>query len=77
MGEHAAHDARSKLTLRPLTSKYSKMEGQDWATVTIRGVKPTIRTGLGGPAKPPVKNVTPEAAPARRLEQQETPQKPK
>jgi len=53
------------------------MEGQDWATVTIRGVKPTIRTGLGGPAKPPVKNVTPEAAPARRLEQQETPQKPK
>jgi len=52
------------------------MEGQDWATVTIRGAKPTIKTGLG-PAPRQPKNVTPEAAAQRRLEQQETPEKPK
>lgn len=53
------------------------MDGQDWSTVILRGTKPTIRTGLGGPAKAPPKNTTPEAAAARRLEEQETAQKPK
>jgi ribosome-binding protein aMBF1 (putative translation factor) len=53
------------------------MEHQDWTPVTIRGTKPTIKTTLGGPAKPPPKNVTPEAAAAHRLEKQDTPQKPK
>jgi ribosome-binding protein aMBF1 (putative translation factor) len=53
------------------------MDGQDWAPVVLRGTKPTIKTGLVGAAKTPPKNVTPEAAAQRRLEQQETPQKPK
>lgn len=53
------------------------MENQDWATVTIRGTKSTIKTGLGGPTKAPPKNVTPEAASQRRLEQQDIAQKPK
>jgi ribosome-binding protein aMBF1 (putative translation factor) len=53
------------------------MENQDWMPVTIRGTKATISTGLGPALKPPPKHVTPEAAAARRLEQQETPQKPK
>lgn len=53
------------------------MDGQDWSTVILRGTKPTIRTGLGGPVKAPPKNVTPEAAAQRRLEQQDGPQKPK
>lgn len=54
------------------------MDGQDWAPVVLRGTKPTISTGLGSKkavAKP--QNVTPEAAAARRLEQQDGPQKPK
>jgi len=54
------------------------MDGQDWAPVVLRGTKPTISTGLGqkkAAAKP--QNVTPEAAAARRLEQQESLQKPK
>jgi ribosome-binding protein aMBF1 (putative translation factor) len=53
------------------------MDGQDWAPVILRGTAPTIKTGLGGSAKAPPKHVTPEAAAQRRLEQQETPQKPK
>lgn len=53
------------------------MENQDWAPIILRGTKPTIRTGLGPAPKAPPKNVTPEAAAARRLEQQDTPQKPK
>jgi ribosome-binding protein aMBF1 (putative translation factor) len=53
------------------------MDGQDWAPVVLRGTKPTIKTGLVNAAKSAPKNVTPEAAAARRLEQQETPQKPK
>ena len=55
------------------------MDGQDWAPVTLRGTKPTIRTGLGPTARQAAKpqNVTPEAAAARRLEQQDGPQKPK
>lgn len=53
------------------------MDGQDWTPVVLRGTKPTIRTGLGGPAKAPPKNVSPEAAAQRRLEQQDTAQKPK
>jgi ribosome-binding protein aMBF1 (putative translation factor) len=53
------------------------MDGQDWTPVVLRGTKPTIRTGLGGPPKAPPKNTTPEAAAQRRLEQQDTPQKPK
>jgi len=52
------------------------MDGQDWSSVTIRGTKATIKTGLG-PAPRQPKNVTPEAAAARRLEQQDGPQKPK
>ena len=53
------------------------MNGQDWATVTIRGTKATLKTSLGPPPKQPPKNVTPEAAAQRRLEQQDGPQKPK
>jgi len=53
------------------------MDGQDWSSVTIRGTKPTIKMGLGPAPRPPPKNVTPEAAAARRLEQQDGPQKPK
>jgi len=53
------------------------MENQDWTPVIIRGTKPTVCTPLGGPVKAPPKNVTPEAAAQRRLEQQETAQKPK
>ena len=52
------------------------MDGQDWMPVTIRGTKPTIKSGLGPAPRQPPKNVTPEAAAQRRLEQQET-QKPK
>lgn len=49
------------------------MDGQDWAPVILRGTKPS----LGGSTKAPLKNVTPEAAAQRRLEQQDGPQKPK
>ena len=52
------------------------MDGQDWAPVVLRGTKPTIRTGLGGPVKVAPKNVSPEAAAQRRLEQQDV-EKPK
>jgi hypothetical protein len=47
------------------------MDGQDWTPVLIRGTKPTIKTGLGPTAKAAPKNVTPEAAAQRRLEQQD------
>ena len=53
------------------------MEGQDWTPVTLRGTKPTIATGLGPKKTKTPQNVTPEAAAARRLEQQDGPQKPK
>ena len=53
------------------------MDHQDWAPVTIRGTKATISTGLGPALRQPPKNLTPEAAIQRRLEQQDIPQKPK
>jgi ribosome-binding protein aMBF1 (putative translation factor) len=55
------------------------MDGQDWAPVVLRGTKPTISTGLDRVVRQATKpqNVTPEAAAARRLEQQGGPQKPK
>lgn len=53
------------------------MDGQDWTPVVLRGTKPTIRTDLGNSTKVPLKNVTPETAAQRRLEQQDGPQKPK
>jgi hypothetical protein len=56
---------------------YSKMDGQDWAPVLLRGTKATIHTGLSASTKAQPKNVSPEAAAQRRLEQQDTPQKPK
>jgi hypothetical protein len=48
------------------------MNGQDWAPVILRGSK-----SVGQGQKATLKNVTPEAAAARRLEQQDVPQKPK
>jgi len=48
------------------------MNGQDWTPVTLSASK-TVGQGQ----KTPLKNVTPEAAAARRLEQQDGPQKSK
>lgn len=48
------------------------MQGQDWTPVVLRGTK----SGGQGQHSTKPQNVTPEAAAARRLEQQE-PQKPK
>jgi ribosome-binding protein aMBF1 (putative translation factor) len=50
------------------------MEGQDWTPVVLRGTK-SVGQSLNKSRAP--QNVTPEAAAARRLEQQEVPQRPK
>jgi ribosome-binding protein aMBF1 (putative translation factor) len=48
------------------------MDGQDWNTVRIQGVKMATKG-----SKTPSKNTTPDVASQRGLEQQETAQKPK